>query len=307
MDALSHILDDIHLSGAEYLYVNGKGEWEFALAGHATFHIVLAGPVRLTLPGHGDHLLQTGDIAFIPAGAEHHIHPPGASVNAPYWLMQDFNGHRNDPVSLGNGQDNSLLLCVRCLLDADMGRPLLSSLPSCMLIRQGLDGSGPEWLKIGLSFLALETELFRPGRDTLINRLIGMFLIECVRDYVEQLPDAANNWLSAVRDPYLSQALTAIHADPARAWTVADLASLACLSRSAFHERFSEVIGMPPLGYLTEHRLRLAARHLSQPDLSINRISERVGYTSETAFSQAFRRQYQMTPSQYRKSKLPAS
>ena len=303
MDALSHILDDIHLSGAEYLYVNGKGEWSFALKGHATFHIVLAGPIRLSLPGHGDHLLQTGDIAFIPSGSEHHVTHMQTPPPAGYWLMQDFKGHRNDPVSVGEGTDTNLLLSVRCLLDADMGRPLLSSLPACMLIRQGLDGSGPEWLKIGLSFLSLETELFRPGRDTLINRLIGMFLIECVRDYVEQLPDAANNWLSAVRDPYLSQALSAIHAQPAHPWTVAELASLACLSRSAFHERFSEVIGMPPLTYLTEHRLRLAARHLAQPDLSINRISERVGYTSETAFSQAFRRQYQMTPSQYRKSR----
>lgn len=306
MDALSHILDDIHLSGAEYLYVNGKGAWGFALKGHATFHIVLAGPVRLSLPGHGEYQLQTGDIAFIPAGVEHHAQHPSSPTITDYWLMQDFKGHRNDPVSLGEGQDHNQMLCVRCLLDADMGRPLLSSLPACMLISQGLDGSGPEWLKIGLSFLALETELYRPGRDTLINRLIGMFLIECVRDYVEQLPDHANNWLSAVRDPYLSQALSAIHAQPAHPWTVADLASKACLSRSAFHERFSDVMGMPPLTYLTEYRLRLAARHLSQADLSINRISERVGYTSETAFSQAFRRQYQMTPSQYRKNKLAA-
>ncbi len=312
MDALSHILDDIHLSGAEYLYVTGKGDWSFALKGHAIFHIVLAGPVRLALPGHGEHLLQTGDIAFIPAGVEHHAcHPtasmPSGTATSTYWLMQDFQGHRNAPLVLGEGVEQHLLLSVRCLLDADMGRPLLSSLPACMLIRQGLDGKGPEWLKIGLSFLALETELFRPGRDTLINRLIGMFLIECVRDYVEQLPQGENNWLSAVRDPYLSPALSAIHAQPAHPWTVAELASLACLSRSAFHERFSEVIGMPPLTYLTEHRLRLAARHLAQADLSINRIAERVGYTSETAFSQAFRRLYQITPSQYRKSKQPSA
>ena len=130
-----------------------------------------------------------------------------------------------------------------------------------------------------------------------------MFLIECVRDYVEQLPAEGDNWLSAVRDPYLSPALSAIHADPARPWTVAELAGLACLSRSAFHERFSDIIGLPPLSYLTEHRLRIAAWHLGQQDLSINRISERVGYNSETAFSQAFRRQFGMSPSQYRKQK----
>ncbi|CBL44001.1 Putative araC-like transcription regulator [gamma proteobacterium HdN1] len=308
MDALSHILDDIHLSGAEYIYVAGKGEWSVALKGQTTFHIVLKGPARLSLPGHGDHVLETGDIAFIPAGHEHHLtHLQSAPPTAYHWLAPEFRGHRNDPVVVGEGLDTNLILSVRCLLDSDMGKPLLTSLPACMLIRQGLDGSGPEWLKLGLSFLSLEAEIFRAGRDTLINRLIGMFLIECVRDYVEQIPDAANNWLSAVRDPYLSQSLSAIHADPARSWSVAELAELACLSRSAFHERFSDTIGMAPLTYLTEHRLRLAARHLSQRDLSINKIAERVGYGSETAFSQAFRRKYEMTPSQFRKNKLGAT
>lgn len=303
MDALSHILDDIHLSGAEYLYLNGLGGWRCALQGSPAFHIVLNGPVRIRLPGHGEHRLETGDIAFMPSGMEHHVSHPDTPEGEPHWLTGDFKGHRNDPVTVGDGQPRNLILSVRCLLDSDLARPLLSSLPPCMVIRQGLDGSGPEWLKIGLNFLALEAERYRPGRDTLLNRLIGMFLIECVRDYVEQLPTEGDNWLSAVRDPYLSPALSAIHADPARPWTVAELAGLACLSRSAFHERFSDIIGMPPLSYLTEHRLRIAAWHLGQQDLSINRISERVGYNSETAFSQAFRRQFGMSPSQYRKQK----
>ena len=130
-----------------------------------------------------------------------------------------------------------------------------------------------------------------------------MFLIECVRDYVEQLPDAANNWLVRCAIHICRRPSVPFTRNPPTHGLWLNRAVFACLSRSAFHERFSEVIGMPPLTYLTEHRLRLAARHLAQPDLSINRISERVGYTSETAFSQAFRRQYQMTPSQYRKSR----
>jgi len=304
MDALSHILDDIHLSGAEYLYVNGMGTWNFGLKGATAFHIVLNGPVQVRLPGHGVHQLETGDIAFMPAGDEHHLQHPDASQQSPVWLMERFRGHCNEPVTLGEGLSGNLMLTVRCLLDSDMARPLLSSLPPCMVIRQGLDNQGPEWLRIGLNFLALETELHRPGRDTLINRLISMFLIECVRDYVEQLPEEGNNWLNAVRDPYLSPVLSAIHANPAHPWSVADLSGLSCLSRSAFHERFSSIIGTPPLAYLTEYRLRLAASLLAQQDIGINRISERVGYTSETAFSQAFRRQYQVTPSQYRKHKM---
>jgi AraC-like DNA-binding protein len=84
-------------------------------------------------------------------------------------------------------------------------------------------------------------------------------------------------------------------------WTVVELASIACLSRSAFAERFSQMIGQPPLAYLTQYRLRLATRLLIQQDMSISKISEKVGYASETAFSQAFRRQYDVSPSQYKK------
>ena len=300
MDALSHILEEIHLRGAEYLYVSGHERWCFGLTGQTIFHVVLTGSVRLVLPNVEERILEAGDIAFIPAGAEHRfLHPEAVWKN--HSLLHEFNGHRNDPVHLGEGLCNSLILSVRCLVDVEMALPLLSSLPPSIVIQQGLEGSGPVWLRLGLDFLALESELYRPGRDTLINRLISMFLIECVRDYVEQLPKNANNWLNAVRDPYLSPVLSAIHAKPAHGWTVVELASIACLSRSAFAERFSQIVGKPPLTYLTQYRLRLATRLLIQQDLSISRVSEKVGYASETAFSQAFRRQYDVSPSQYKK------
>lgn len=306
MDALSHILEDIHLTRAEYLYVSGRGKWGFRLKGHASFHIVMAGPIRLTLNDE-ECELQTGDIAFVPAGATHQLsHPDYKQADAP-WLMTEFQGHKNDPVIVGEGLNQEMTLSLRCLLDTEMGKPLLSSLPDYMLIRQGLDGSGPEWLQLGLNFLALETRIFRPGRDTLLDRLVSMFLIECIRDYIEQLPETADNWLVAVGDPYLAPALSAIHSAPDEGWTVSELAKVACLSRSAFHERFSDVIGMPPLTYLTNHRLRLAGHLLVQGDLSVGRISQRVGYKSEAAFSQAFRRHYQVTPSQYRKEHQPIS
>lgn len=303
MDALSHLLDDIHLSGAEYLYINGHGRWGFAVEGQTIFYVVLSGSVRLVVSGVEEQLLDAGDIVFIPSGVSHYILQPETS-KTDVWLMSEFKGHRNEPVNLGAGPANGLVLAVRCLVDADMAKPLLSSLPPCLLLQHGLDGNGPDWLRLGLEFLALEVERYRPGRDTLINRLIGMFLIECVRDYVEQLPEDANNWLSALRDPYLSLVLSAIHGQPSRAWTVVELAGIACLSRSAFAERFTTMLGQPPLAYLTQYRLRQAARHLAQQDLSISKISEKVGYAAETAFSQAFKRQYGVSPSQYRKERM---
>jgi AraC-like DNA-binding protein len=97
--------------------------------------------------------------------------------------------------------------------------------------------------------------------------------------------------------------LNEMHRLPAHDWTVQELAGVACLSRSAFAERFSHVMGTPPLGYLTRHRMRLAARHLATSGYSVSRIAEQVGYGSEAAFSQAFKREYGMPPSAWRESK----
>ena len=100
--------------------------------------------------------------------------------------------------------------------------------------------------------------------------------------------------------PELSNALAAIHGQPEKAWTVESLAEQCCMSRSKFANLFNQVIGEPPLAYLQQHRLRLASHYLQQGQLSIQQIAHRVGYSSETAFSQTFKKQFELTPSQYR-------
>lgn len=342
MDALSKILDDIHMRGAEYLYVSGCNDWHFCLdtQGECVFHIVLFGDAVIemqqsdhqpfvqsrasqsnNLQSHDKqqlivqssnasssqshiHHMHAGQIIIIPTGEKHHVyaHTNNAKLTAPFDLIPHFNGHRNDSINLGgNTQARSLILSIRCLLDVDMARPLLTALPSLMTINNAMDAGAPPWLQIGLQFLALEAERSRPGRDTLINRLVTMLLIECVRDYIEQLPEGSESWLIALRDPQLAPVLSAIHAQPERAWTVAALASLAHMSRSTFAERFSQTIGETPLAYLAAHRLRLAAWYLRENNQGIGRIAEKVGYSSETAFSQAFKRQHGQSPSHYRK------
>jgi len=124
-------------------------------------------------------------------------------------------------------------------------------------------------------------------------------VIECVRDYIEQIQDQ-NNWLKALTHPELSNALAAIHGQPAFAWTVETLAETCCMSRSKFANLFNQVIGETPLAYLQQHRLRLASQLLKQGQFSIQHIAHQVGYSSETAFSQAFKKQYDLSPSQYR-------
>lgn len=307
MDALSHILEDIHLSKAVYLYISGHGDWlvDQPQQPAVQFYVVTAGEACVYLHDK-TILLKTGNILLIPSGIAHQIgHPnPRHSLAHPDQIANQqliFIENQEILLHIGVGHTQAVVLAVHCLIDMEMSRPLLSALPQSFLLYGDGNNATPAWLELGLQFLGLETERNRPGRDTLLNRLANMFFIECVRDYVEQLPEESESWLTALRDPSLMTALSAIHNEPAHPWSVAELAGLACMSRSSFAERFTDVIGQPPLSYLSAHRLRAATRYLTQNYESIARISERVGYSSEAAFSQAFKRQYEMSPSQYRK------
>lgn len=306
MDALSHILDDVHFSHAEYLYVLGEHgrAVELSQPRGVMFYVILQGEVSLHLQSNpGCQLdLQSGNVLMLPFYMPHQIFfgPPRKQC-VPIDLAQEFRGHRNEPVRAYTNQSSHLILAVRCQIDTEMAAPLFAGLPEYLRVNGEDELSRPEWLRLGLEFLALETQLTRPGRDSLMNRLIGMFLVECIRDHVEQLSSDSESWLVALQDPQLSVVLTALHQQPAHPWTVAELARLACMSRSAFAARFQAVMHQPPLTYLVQHRLRLAARALRRQQHSIARISEQIGYSSESAFSQAFRRNYGISPGQYRK------
>lgn len=110
-------------------------------------------------------------------------------------------------------------------------------------------------------------------------------------------------WASALNDPFTTAALQAIHRDPARPWTVATLAAEAGLSRAPFARRFATLLGQPPLTYLTWRRMTTAARLLQESDAPLSAIAAEVGYTSEFAFANAFKRQHGTAPGRYRRSR----
>jgi len=306
VDSLSLILDDIRLAGVDYLYLTVPKPWTFQVdtGGLASFTLVLQGVARLCLENGEELVLEAGDLALVP-GTPFQLADSEGGGGQPIALNPLIEGHRIEPLILGEGIPDILLLCGRCRFDVDLSRPLIAGLPSHIVIR-GLDRHPPEWLRIGLEFLGQEVAKNRPGRHAIVNHLVGILFIECVRDYVESLPEGASSWLRALRDPALSAALAAIHGRPAYPWTVPELAAIACLSRSAFAERFGDVLGQPPLSYLLAHRMRLAAWQLSHTEQPVCRVAESVGYASETAFSQAFKRQYGCTPTRFRQAEPAA-
>jgi AraC-like DNA-binding protein len=303
MDTLSQLLDDIHLTGAEFRYVQAAAPWgfDFHTEGLASFHLVLSGNAVLYQAGEEPLSLQAGDMAIVTSGRDHRILDEARSVIEALPNLADIiRGHDHDPLIIGGKGAPTSLLSARFQFDADLAKPLLAALPPVLLI-QSINEAPPAWLRIGLEFLNNEG-LGRPGRQAIVNRLAGILFIECLRDYVEALPTGANTWLRALRDPALSPVLSALHQRPEHPWSVPELAGIACLSRSAFAERFTAVMGQPPLSYLSEHRMRLAVWQLQHTRQPVCRIAEMVGYSSETAFSQAFKRTYGTSPSHFRHS-----
>ncbi|MGQ9374944.1 AraC family transcriptional regulator [Acinetobacter tandoii] len=302
MDALSKIFDDIHLNKSEYLYLKAQGDWCFQYQDQSAMvaYAMVTGHAIIQLDATTQVQARAGDLILIPSGQSH------TAFNTPNPLVDTLNiTHRFDEtgeksIEFGTGEGKqTVILAIRCHMDSIMARPLLNALPHSIHLHQMNGQTIPEWLQIGLQFLAVETLQVQPGRDKILDHLVSIFFIECVRDYILQLSDS-NNWLAALSHPELSNALAAIHGQPQRAWTVETLAEQCCMSRSKFAQLFSQIVGETPLAYLQQHRLRIASQYLRQGQYTIQQIAHLVGYASETAFSQTFKKQFDLTPTQYR-------
>ena len=152
-----------------------------------------------------------------------------------------------------------------------------------------------------MQFAVAESKEPRIGGECVLGRLSELMFVDVVRRYLESLPAERTGWLAGLRDPFVGRALTALHGSPARDWTLESLAREVGLSRSALAERFTEFVGQPPMQYLANWRMQLAANHLLTGTDNVAEIAERVGYESEAAFSRAFKKTVGVPPSQWRK------
>ena len=307
MDALSMLLENVHLFETKYYRLQGSGNWSFSLTRKDTiiFYLVVSGSFCIHIDS-GNRQAHMGDMIMIP-NTQHHVsyalnyHSDNAQVLDDKLLgisSQSINLNSNNNEDLDN--PDVYLILIECKYDKDMIRPLLSVLPPILPEITELPKSRLEVIDVAIRLLSLESEHDRMGKTAVINHWASIMMIECLRTYIERLPEATDNWLRAMKDPYLAKALAVMHDDPSRNWTIHRLAEVAGMSRSSFAQRFKDSVGMPPLTYLIDYRLRLAARYLRLQQNSIGRISELVGYASDSTFSQAFKRVYGVSPKAYR-------
>jgi AraC-like DNA-binding protein len=177
--------------------------------------------------------------------------------------------------------------------------PLLAALPPVL----SADVRGrpcAEWAESSFRYAAWEHAERRAGSQEILARLSELLFVEAVRGYIERLSSDATGWLAALRDPPLARSLAALHARPMHPWTTEGLAEVAALSRSAFAERFTGTVGLPPMSYLTRWRMLLAGQRLRESAETIAQIAETVGYESESSFSRAFAREMGVAPGAWR-------
>jgi AraC-like DNA-binding protein len=185
-----------------------------------------------------------------------------------------------------------------CERSAD--RLFLAGLPRVIRINIR-ENQASRWLENAIRHLVSEAESNRPGRSVLLSRMAESLFIEALRCHMEQLPSDQTGWLAGARDPVVGAAMALLHRDPAKNWTLDELAKVIGTSRSVIEKRFNRFLGSSPMAYLTAWRLEMGARQLRTSAKPVILIAAEVGYDSESAFNRAFKRSFGLPPAQYRR------
>jgi AraC-like DNA-binding protein len=317
-DALSDVLSAVRLSGSVFFDVTAKSPWVAEAppaaqianevtpgAQHAIeYHVVTRGSCWISLISEAVFepvRLEEGDIAVIPHGDPHVVSSaPGMRAEPNLDMHRRPEDANALPFALrtgGEGASDTHVICGFFSCDARPFNPLLDSLPRFMRLRRD-DSQG--LLDQFIRFAAAETENKRAGSQSVLNRLSELMFVEVIRLHMDQLANNSTGWLAGLRDPLVGRALTLLHARPAHAWTLEELAAQAAASRSVLADRFSQLVGCPPIQYLTQWRMQIAAKRLADPGVKVAAVAHEIGYESEAAFSRAFKKIVGRSPSQWR-------
>ncbi len=302
MDVLSDIVATIRLRTTLYCRVAIGTPWglTFSQTRMPTFHVVDLAPCWLTLAGEPQPTqLACGDVVVLCRGSAHTIGDvPGSRSLATIALDEDVPESCQVRDFRGAGEVTNLL-CGFFDPGAACCYPLFDLLPPLIHLRGEATRPGST-LGLTLQLLGAEAEPGQLGRDAVVQHLTDVLLVQVIRAWAAQQPHGHGRWLGALSNPQVGAALAAIHERPADPWTVARLARYVALSRSAFAARFTAMVGMPPLRYLTAWRIARATALLRQGELSLAAVAARCGYESAVGFSRAFKRETGVAPSHVR-------
>lgn len=297
------MLQSVRLRSAVYCRARMTGAWGFRVErrDHARFHFVKSGQCWLEVDGSGDPIrLTTGDLVILTGGQAHSLR---SSLDSPVESLADLLERlpldQKKNFVWENGGPCTIILCGGFRLEEQRAHPLLSTLPPVLLVQE----PSTPGISLRAAFELAEVELLtgHPGSDALVSRMSDVIFLQAIRASLAAHCERAPGFIKGLSDPEIGQALIAMHTRLNRSWKVETLARDVGMSRSSFSSRFAELVGEPPMTYLSRWRLNRAAHWLRSSDATILRVAAAVGYDSEASLSRAFKRLFGLSPGVYRR------
>jgi AraC-like DNA-binding protein len=320
-DTLSDVLRAVRLTGAVFFTVDATAPWVTETpAGHEIaplivpgsehvidYHIVTSGSCWGGIVGEPAIHLEAGDVIVFPQGDAHVMSSAPGMRGTPDPTVYRRSGTQL-PIAIhqdGGSSERSEVICGFLGCDARPFNPLLATLPRIIHVRRQAadDGVIAQFVRLALA----ESTARRAGGEVVLAHLSELLFVEVVRRHLSTLPPEHSGWLAGLRDEHVGRALGKIHERPAHPWSLETLAREVGVSRSALAERFADFVGVPPMQYLAQWRMQLAATLLSSTAIGLAEMAERVGYGSEAALSRAFKRWVGVAPALWRQGKRNAS
>ncbi len=336
MDVLSEVLRVIRVSGAVHFNVEFMRPWSVVttppdlLASRlmpgaeaiTLFHLATDAGCWVMCGKLEPIRIEPGDVLVFPRGDQHIMtSDPGMPPVPIASIFPEVPAEQITWVKHGGDGEGTRFVCGYLHSDQRFG-PLLDAMPAfiCVRVRGGrvvLDafsetgryaepvtlGQDAGWWQAATAQLIAEALRPGPGNRAMLARLSELLFMEVVRWQLTHVTEGRRGWLAGLNDPHVGRALTLLHAEPARSWTVEELADRAGISRAALGKRFVDLVGEAPMQYLAGWRMHLARRMLRDGSLSLAEIASRVGYESETSFNRAFSRLVGAPPGAWRQSK----
>jgi AraC-like DNA-binding protein len=322
LDVLSDVLRTIRLTAAVFFPLQTSSPWADEIpaaievvsailprAQHVvSYHIVSKGNCWVRLWDGPGLRLESGDIVVIPHGDAYVMSSaPGLRSAMPADAVLTFfrqmagGSATSVVVEGGGGPERAELVCGFLGCDVRPFNPVLEALPRLVHLRRPPNVSVHDRLSPLVEFAVAESRQPRPGAQSVLLRLSEVLFIEVIRRYLDSLAPDRTGWLAGLRDPLVGRALALLHDQPSLPWTLERLAKDLAVSRSALAERFSDVVGQPPMRYLAHWRMQLASRLLADGTAKVSAVALNVGYQSEAAFSRAFKEIVGVSPAMWRK------
>jgi AraC-like DNA-binding protein len=319
-DVLSDVLHSVRLTGSMLFLVDATTPWvSWAPKAEAfrrvvlpasqhliSYHVVTAGHCWAGLCGAPLERFEVGDVLVVPHGDAYILaDPPDAQAaygaeEAVTFFRKMAAGELPSLVSEGGGgTERTQFICGFLGCDLRPFNPVLAALPTMIHLRAATQAA--DRMHHLIEFALYELREPRSGSQGVLLRLAELMFVEVVRRHLETMSDTQTGWLAGLHDPLVARTLALLHGAAAHRWTLDELAAQAGSSRSVLAERFSQRVGQPPMQYLTQWRMQLAARLLAEPRAKIVAVAEAVGYESEAAFSRAFKKSVGVAPTAWRR------